>query len=157
MAEFNHIVRIGDTDLKGEKNLISALRKVPGINFMLSNAICSKLNIDMLQKIGNLDSTSVDKINSLVKDISKADFPSWMLNRRKDPEEGDDIHLVTSDLKFVKGNDIKRLQKIKAYRGTRHYFKLPSRGQRTKSNFRKSKGKVMGVKRKKSSGGKAGK
>ena len=30
----------------------------------------------------------------------------------------------------------------------RHAFGLPVRGQRTKSNFRKSKGKVTGVKRK---------
>jgi ribosomal protein S13 len=37
----------------------------------------------------------------------------------------------------------------------RHQKKLPVRGQRTKSNFRKSKGKVVGVAKKK--GAKAGK
>jgi small subunit ribosomal protein S13 len=49
---------------------------------------------------------------------------------------------------FTKDNDIKLMRKIKSYKGTRHSAGQPVRGQRTKSNFRKSKGKVMGVKRK---------
>jgi small subunit ribosomal protein S13 len=40
------------------------------------------------------------------------------------------------------------MKKMKSYRGVRHIFNLPVRGQRTKSNFRKNKGKVTGVKRK---------
>ena len=46
----------------------------------------------------------------------------------------------------------KFMKKIKSYRGIRHMFGLPVRGQRTRSNFRPNKGKVQGVKR-----GKAGK
>ncbi|MEK6867257.1 MAG: 30S ribosomal protein S13, partial [Nanoarchaeota archaeon] len=37
------------------------------------------------------------------------------------------------------------LKKIKAYRGMRHAAGLPTRGQRTRSNFRKNKGKTVGV------------
>jgi small subunit ribosomal protein S13 len=44
--------------------------------------------------------------------------------------------------------DIKRLRKIKSYRGIRHASKLPVRGQRTRANFRR-KGHAVGVKRKK--------
>ena len=41
------------------------------------------------------------------------------------------------------------MKKIKCYKGVRHMLDLPVRGQRTKSNFRKNKGKVhLGVKRK---------
>ena len=39
--------------------------------------------------------------------------------------------------------------KIKSYRGLRLQKRLPVRGQRTRSNFRRSKGKVVGVKKKK--------
>ena len=43
----------------------------------------------------------------------------------------------------------KRLQMIKSYKGMRHAAGLPVRGQRTKSNFRKNKGKgSLGVKKK---------
>ena len=51
-------------------------------------------------------------------------------------------------LDIKKEFDIKRLREIKSYRGIRHSAKLPSRGQRTRSHFRK-KGIAMGVKRKK--------
>jgi len=43
--------------------------------------------------------------------------------------------------------DIKRL-KNKSYRGFRHMSKLPSRGQRTKGNFRPNRRKGAGIKRK---------
>ena len=51
-------------------------------------------------------------------------------------------------MSFTQDNDIKMLKKIKSYKGIRHSLGLPVRGQRTRSNFRKNKGKVMGVKRK---------
>ena len=50
------------------------------------------------------------------------------------------------DLDFTVDNDLKRMKMIKCYRGMRHAFGLPVRGQRTKSNFRKNKGKAsLGV------------
>ena len=51
------------------------------------------------------------------------------------------------DLK--KDFDIKRLKKIKSYKGFRHSSKLPLRGQRTKGNFRKNRAKSVGIKKKK--------
>jgi len=35
--------------------------------------------------------------------------------------------------------DIKRLRKIKSYKGIRHAVGLPVRGQRTKANFRRNR------------------
>ena len=49
---------------------------------------------------------------------------------------------------FVKANDIKLMQKIKCYKGIRHYYRLPLRGQRTKSNFRRNKAKASSLKKK---------
>jgi len=50
-------------------------------------------------------------------------------------------------LKLRKEFDIKRLKKVKSYRGMRHAFGLPVRGQRTRSHFRK--GRSVGVQKKK--------
>ena len=75
-----------------------------------------------------------------------------MLNRKHDPESGQDRHLLVAELDFEKDNDIKRMKMIRSYRGLRHMFGYPVRGQRTRSNFRKNKGKVMGVKRAKTAG-----
>jgi small subunit ribosomal protein S13 len=57
------------------------------------------------------------------------------------------MHIITTDLAFIKDNDIKMMKKIRCYRGVRHIRGLPVRGQNTRSKFRKNKGKAMGVKR----------
>jgi small subunit ribosomal protein S13 len=58
---------------------------------------------------------------------------------------------IEGDLKREVSGNIKRLKDIKSYRGTRHSKKLPSRGQRTKTNSRTLRGntrKTMGTGRK---------
>ena len=59
---------------------------------------------------------------------------------------------IEGDLKRDVASNIKRLKDIKAYRGTRHARRLPTRGQRTKTNSRTLRGnvrKTMGSGRKK--------
>lgn len=141
-----HMIRIFSTDLDGSKPIGSALRKVKGISFSMSNAICHISGIDRYKKAGLLDDEEVKKIEGSLKQLDK--FPIWMLNRRKDYDEGNDVHLIGVDLKLRNEFDIKRLRKIKSYRGARHATGQPTRGQRTKAHFRKTR-KSLGVKRKK--------
>ncbi|MDD5650977.1 MAG: 30S ribosomal protein S13, partial [Candidatus Nanoarchaeia archaeon] len=68
-------------------------------------------------------------------------------NRRKDPETGEDQHVISTDLKMKKDFDIKMMRKMKSYKGMRHSFGLPVRGQRTRAHFRH--GKSLGVAKKK--------
>lgn len=147
---FRHIVRVVDTDLDGNKPIKSSLRKIKGVSFMFANMTCNSTGVDPYKKTGHLSDAEVKELNNFIRNPFDNGVPSWMVNRRKDYEDGTDKHLLSNDLKFTLDNDLKRLKKIKAYRGTRHMFGLPSRGQRTKSNFRKNKGKgSLGVKRKK--------
>ena len=76
-------------------------------------------------------------------------LPTYILNRRMDMDSGEDKHLLGSDLDLQKEFDIKRLKKIKSYKGYRHMSNLPLRGQRTRSNFRKNRAKGAGIKKKK--------
>lgn len=153
--EFKHLVRIANTDLEGSKPIAYALRKIKGIGFQFANMICSFSGIEKNKKTGDLTEEDIKKLNGIIADPAKYGAPVWMLNRRKDYEDNSNKHLITSDLDFTKDNDLKRLKKIRSYRGVRHMFGLPVRGQRTKSNFRRNKGKVTGVKKSKPS--KAGK
>ena len=149
---FSYIVRIASADLDGKKPIGYALNKVKGVSYSLANAVCKLAGVEMSKRVGYLEDEEVKKLNEIVSNLSKFNVPSWMLNRRKDPETGEDKHLLTGDLQFAKENDIKMLKKMKCYRGSRHMTGLPSRGQRTKSNFRrtKSKGKGgLGVQKKK--------
>jgi small subunit ribosomal protein S13 len=139
MTEFRHIVRILNTDLEGKKKTVDALRKLHGVSFMYANATCVIAGVDKYKRAGDLSDAEIQKLEKQVK--SAQGVPTWMLNRRKDYETGEDKHLLATELDLTQDNDIKRLKKIKAYRGIRHIHGQPSRGQRTKSNFRKNKGK----------------
>lgn len=147
--EFKHIVRIQNTDLEGERSIINALKKIQGVGFMLSNTVCKVADVDKKKKAGDLTDKEVEKIDKVLEDPIKAKVPAWLLNRRKDVRDNKDKHLLAGELRFAQENDVKRLKKIKAYRGVRHSKGLPVRGQRTKGNFRSNKGKgSLGVKRK---------
>ena len=50
--------------------------------------------------------------------------------------------LIEGNLKREISNNIKRLKDIKSYRGLRHIKRLPTRGQRTKTNSRTIRGNV---------------
>jgi small subunit ribosomal protein S13 len=151
-----HLVRIADTDLNGHKKIVDALKKIKGVSFMFANALCSITGIDKNAKTGLLTDVQVSALNTAIKNTS-GKIPVWMKNRRKDYDTGAHIHVLTADLDYSRENDLKRLKMIKAYRGVRHMLGLPVRGQRTKSNFRKNKGKVrLGVIRKKETAQAAG-
>jgi small subunit ribosomal protein S13 len=137
-----YIVRIVNTDLDGSKPIYRALKKIKGIGFSASKMICNYLGIDYLKKAGNLTDSEVEKIQDAILGMNE-NFPSWVLNRRKDFETGVDRHIVTSALNFDVDNDIKRMKKIRCYKGVRHILGQPVRGQRTRAHFRH--GVSMGV------------
>jgi len=155
MAEQKHFVRLVNTDLIGSKNVATAMRKIKGVNFMFAHMACKLAGVDGTKKAGFLSDDEVKKLDTVIRDPLKAGAPLWMLNRRKDIETGEDKHISSTDIRFVRDNDIKRLKMIKTYKGVRHMSNLPVRGQKTKSNFRRNKGKGLGVKRR--AGAKKGK
>jgi len=135
------MIRLFQTDIDGEKNVMVSLTKIKGVSWSFANALCYKLKLDKQRKVGTLSEEEIKKIEEFIKN---PELPSFLLNRRKDFDTGKDIHLNTTDLELRKDFDIKRLKKIRSYRGLRHALGQPVRGQRTKSHFR-SKGKSVGV------------
>lgn len=143
------IKRIVQSDIPTNKKILVGLTYIKGISWAFSNAICKILNLNPTEKIESLNKQNIEKIENFLKKTDSK-IPKYLLNRRKDFETGEDSHLIGNDLNMKKEFDIRRLKKIRSYRGLRHAFGHPSRGQRTKSNFRsKGKKKTVGVKTKK--------
>lgn len=142
------LVRILGKDIRGDIKVMTGLTKIRGISWAFSNAICNVLELDRNKKIQELDSSEIQKIEEFMSDPK---VPSFLMNRQKDFEEGVDKHISASDLRLRLEFDIKRLRKIKSYKGVRHGLGLPVRGQRTKANFRKNRKKsgAVGVNKKK--------
>lgn len=137
------LIRIASADIPGGASIYSGLTKIKGISFMLSAAICKILNFDKRRKFSTLTDQEISQIELFIKNVK---LPYWILNRRADPETGINKHLVTADLDLQKEFDIRKIKKIKSYKGVRHILGQPVRGQRTRGHFRK-KGRAVGVKR----------
>ena len=151
-SEFRAILRIADKDVKGEIPLLHAISRAKGAGFMFANAIVNVLKLDKNKKVGSMSAEEIKKIEDVMRNPSKYNIPAWLFNRRKDIEEGDDKHIISSDLDLTKKFDIRRLKKIKCYRGVRHSrgdkkLKVRVRGQRTRTTGRS--GKTIGVQRRK--------
>ena len=150
---YKHIVRIVNVDIPGDRPIRYALTKIKGLGINFADIVCIIAGINKQQKAGNLTVEEIKKLNQIIEHPAQFDIPSWLFNRRKDYDSGEDIHIITGSIAFVKDNDLKRLKKIKTLRGVRHQRGLPVRGQRTKSHFRTNKGKVVGVAKKKAAPG----
>jgi len=123
--------------------MVVGLTQIRGVGYMFANTILNLLKINPNQRIGYLSSEQVKSIESIIKNPSASNFPSWFLNRRKDVETGEDKHLITSDIAFTVRNDVEREKTSGSWRGIRHMFGLKVRGQRTRCTGRK--GGAVGV------------
>ncbi len=139
------LTRIISTDVPSRLSIYAGLTKIKGVSWALSAAICKQLNLDKNRKVSTLNDAEIDKITAFIKNLSAANLPTWLLNRRKDIDSGKDKHLITTELDLQREFDIRKMKKIKCYKGIRHSLGQPVRGQRTRAHFRK--GRSIGVTR----------
>ncbi len=144
--EFKHIVRIAGKDLAGEKRVHLALADLKGVSLAFARAAAYAAGIDPFVKLGSLSKEQVERLEDVLRRPKDYGIPSWMLNRRKDYETGEDLHLIGADVDMAVRADIGRERRIRSRRGIRHELGLPVRGQRTRTTGRK--GMTVGVKRK---------
>lgn len=112
------MARISGVNLPAQKRIEYGLTYVYGIGLKTSQDILNALHINFDIRVKDLTDQQVFAIQKKVTEEYKT--------------EGDMRKEVLMN--------IKRLQEIGSYRGTRHKKGLPSRGQRTKTNARTRKG-----------------
>ncbi len=144
--DFSYMLRMADTDIDGLKPLRTALTAVKGIGNRTAVNICNNTGFDPSLKAGFLNASQQEELRQAIDDYAQ-NVPLWMLNRQRDLESGDELHLAGQDLKLMHEDDISRLRSIKCYRGIRHAGGQKVRGQRGRSNGRF--GLTLGVQRKK--------
>ena len=113
------MARIAGVDLPNDKRLDIALTYLYGVGRSNVVAILKTAEMDGSRRVKTLTDEDVNKIAKIL-------------------EKG---YTVEGDLRKEVSDNIKRLIEIRTYRGMRHARKLPSRGQRTRSNARTKRGK----------------
>ena len=120
--------RLLGVEIPAKKKVPYALRYIYGVGPDRADQIVAHIGIDPNMRASDLSEEQLNKIMSFIAENK------WVV-------EGDLRREITSN--------IRRLQAINCYRGTRHRRSLPVRGQRTKTNARTRKGprKTVGVKK----------
>ena len=144
--DFNYILRLADSDIDGLSRIGMGLTSVKGVGARTALAICEIAGVDKEKLGGHLTEEEQQKIRDAIESYP-TEVPLWMLNRQRDIETGDELHLFSMDVTMTQDDDIARLRATKAYRGLRHAARKRVRGQRTRSNGRS--GLTLGVQRKK--------
>jgi small subunit ribosomal protein S13 len=144
--DFKFIVRMVNTDIDGERKIIDGLTSVTGINYRISHILTRELGVPKDQLMGDLTDEDVQKLIGLIEDLPSL-LPSWLMNRQRDIETGEDTHAISTDLDMTQKEDINLLRKMRSYRGIRHETGQKVRGQKSRSNGRT--GATVGVSRKK--------
>jgi len=112
------MARIEGVFLPKEKRVEIGLTYIFGIGLPTSRKILTDAKVDIDTRVKDLSSSQVAAIQQEINASYK----------------------VEGDLRKEITLDIKRLQEIGSYRGSRHKRSLPARGQRTKTNARTRKG-----------------
>jgi small subunit ribosomal protein S13 len=112
------MIRISGVNIPSDKLVPFALRYIHGVGPKVANDICEKLSISSCKR---------------AKDLSESEI------------SGIAVHLsgltIEGALRRQVSENISALGRINNYRGLRHRYKLPVRGQNSKNNSRTRKGK----------------
>lgn len=112
------MARIAGVDLPNEKRTDIGLTYIYGVGRANVAGILEKAKVDGAKRIKDLTEEEVNTLQRALEGM-----------------------IVEGDLRREVGQNIKRLEDIGTYRGSRHRKGLPSRGQRTRSNGRTRRGK----------------
>ncbi|MDD5069295.1 MAG: 30S ribosomal protein S13 [Candidatus Omnitrophica bacterium] len=120
--------RILGVDIPKKKKISISLRYLYGIGPVNALEILAHLGIDPDRQASDLSDEEVAQMTSYIQETYK----------------------IEGELRREVASNIRRLNEIACYRGTRHRKGLPVRGQRTKCNSRTRKGprpRVGGIKK----------
>ena len=111
------MARIAGVNVPENKHVEISLTHIYGIGRKTAQTICEELKIDYTRKVSDLSEDEVEQLRTAIGN-----------------------YVVEGDLRRNISTNIKRLMDLGSYRGIRHRRKLPTRGQRTKTNERTRKG-----------------
>jgi len=112
------MARIAGVDIPRNKQIWVALQSVYGIGSTTSHKILDEAGVDAAVKSDDLTEEEVNRVREII----------------------DRDYLVEGELRKDVNQNIKRLMEIGSYRGMRHRFNLPVRGQNTRTNARTNRG-----------------
>ncbi|WP_025729654.1 30S ribosomal protein S13 [Atopobacter phocae] len=116
------MARIAGIDIPRDKRVVISLTYIYGIGKTTAVKILEDAEVSQDTRVRDLTNDELDRIR---KEVDKLK--------------------IEGDLRREVSMDIKRLQEIGSYRGSRHRHNLPVRGQNSKNNARTRKGPAKAI------------
>ena len=113
-------MRLVGINIPDNKSALIALTYIYGIGRFSADKILKTVKINFEKPIKDLTPEEIKKLKEIIEKNYK----------------------IEGELRQVIKSNIKRLKEIGCYRGARHERRLPTRGQRTKTNSRTIRGNV---------------
>ncbi|MCI5051133.1 MAG: 30S ribosomal protein S13 [Candidatus Pacebacteria bacterium] len=110
-------MRIFGISLPENKQIQYGMTVLYGIGLSKAQSICEEAGVNPVTKVKDITDAEDKKLRDIIESMN-----------------------LEGDLKREVSQNIKRLIDIDSYRGNRHSRKLPSRGQRSKTNSRTRRG-----------------
>ncbi|GMI40700.1 hypothetical protein TrCOL_g5095 [Triparma columacea] len=137
-TEFQHILRILNTNVEGKRNVVFALTKIRGLGRRFADIICKKAEVDVNKRAGELTADEIEKLVAIIQSPKQFKIPLWFLNRQKDFKTGKYSQIFAQGFDAKLRDDIERMKKMRAHRGLRHWWNIRVRGQHTKTTGRRA-------------------
>ncbi|KAJ1798248.1 ribosomal 40S subunit protein S18B, partial [Coemansia sp. RSA 2599] len=145
--QFQPMLRLLNTNVDGNVNIMYALTKIKGVGRRYSNLVLKKADIDLTKRAGELSVEEHERIVEIIQNPLQYKIPAWFLNKQRDHADNSTTQLVANGVDIQLRSDLERLKKIRSHRGIRHHWGLRVRGQHTKTTGRR--GRTVGVTKKK--------
>ena len=145
--DFQHILRILNTNIDGRRKVFVALCSIGGIGKRFANLICKKAEVDANKRAGELTQDEVEKLVAIIQNPKQFKIPQWFLNRQREWKTGKSMQAFSNNMGAKLREDLERLKKIRAHRGLRHYWCIRVRGQHTKTTGRRGRTAMAATKK----------
>eukprot|EP00049_Salpingoeca_infusionum_P016914 m.351159 g.351159 ORF g.351159 m.351159 type:complete len:152 (-) comp16183_c0_seq1:146-601(-) len=143
---FQHILRVLNTNLAGEQNIRYAMTSIKGVGRRYADICLKKAEVNQKKRAGELTDEEVTRVINIMQNPLQYKIPKWFLNRQKDIKNGTYSQILANDMTTKMREDFERMKKMRLHRGIRHYWGVRVRGQHTKTTGRG--GKTVGVAKK---------
>src|SRR6266705_1019611 len=118
------MARIAGVDIPPQKRVVISLTYITGIGNTTAQKLVKTAGVNPDTRVKDLSDEEVTRLRQII-----------------DRMAGAKELLIEGDLRREVANNIKRLTEIGSYRGMRHRRGLPVRGQRTRTNARRRRGR----------------
>lgn len=85
---FQHIHRVLNTNIDGNRKVPFALTAIKGVGRRFSHICCRKAGVDITRRAGELSEEDLEKVTTVLLNPTQYKIPDWMLNRQRDLKDG---------------------------------------------------------------------